>query len=492
MKKCYILIAFLFVGLYSFAETKLSKPVLIAPVDNAIGQMPNVLLNWDPVSGNIGLTYTIQVDTSITFSHPIELQTELSSIRPSGLLFATKYYWRVCAVDNSGTSVWSDIRPFTVLTTVTLGSPAVNATKVMPNAEIQWTIMTGVNYFDIQLDTVANFDSPFSKVISVVGSVNKTNLSNLYFNKKYYRRMRARHDNDISDWSASRAFTTRKTITLSAPDSLAVDQDLVVQFKWTAITGINKYIIILADNPEFNFPASVESTVNNLNSDTLKFGVKYYWKVNAIHAVDMVSSPVRSFTTKSTVELVAPANNQTGVELAPVFSWKPIKGSERYDLLLADNDSFENAINYKVDNSNPVSGSFQKFQLPAYILDSAEVKFWKVRAIISGDSSSWSNTYTFKVATLGIDPLLLGNSAMSVFPNPAKEKIQVIIRSTERSILSMSISNLLGNTLISDKVQFANGRSISDINVNSLPNGIYFVKIQKESSVFMSKLIIDR
>jgi hypothetical protein len=494
MKKCYIIIAFLFAGLYSFAETTLYTPVLVAPVDNAVNQMPNALLNWDPVSGTIGLRYEIQLDTSVIFSNPIVLQTELSSIKPTGLLFAKKYYWHVRAIDNTGTSDWSITRSFTVLTTVSLGNPGVNATKVMPNAEIQWVAMTGVNFFDYQLDTVATFDSPLSITRSVSGSLTKTNLSNLYFNTKYYRRMRARHDNDTSVWSASRAFTTRKTITLTAPDSLSIDQDVILTFKWDKITGITKYILIIADNPDFELAASIETTKNTITCDTLNFGVLYYWKVEAVHPEDVLTSPVRTFTTKNTVELATPVNEQTGVELTPVFSWDPIKGAIRYDLWLSKVPGFDNGFlkQYKVENTNPAVGKEQEFQLPAYIIDSSGVYYWKVRALVPGDTSNWSETWSFKVLSAGIDGIEAGKSAMSVYPNPAKDKIHVVLRSTERATFRLSISNLIGNILISDNVLFANGKSLSEINVSSLPKGVYFIKLQKDSSVFMTKLIIDR
>jgi len=497
MKKCYIIIAFLIAGIYSFAETTLYTPVLVAPVDNAINQMPNVLLNWDPVSGNIGLHYEVQVDTASSFSNPIVLQTELSSTRPSGLLFATKYFWRVRGVDNTGTSEWSVTRSFTVIVTVILGNPAVNATKVMPNAEIIWTAITGLTFYDLQLDTVPTFDSPLTSIIAIPGTQSKTNLSNLYFNTKYYRRMRAIHQNDTSAWSASRSFTTRKIITITtppSPDSLGVDQDVLVNFKWSAITGINKYIIMVADNPDFLLPSTIETTKTTINSDTLNFGVTYYWKVEAVHALDMVSSPIRSFTTINTVNLVSPADGLTGVSYAPAFLWEPIKGSISYDVWLCTSPAFNDGSlkPYKLDNSNPASGDYEKFQIPSFVLDTAQVYYWKVRAVAPADTSNWSNTWSFRVTANGIESVLPAKLSMSVFPNPAKNKVSVVIRSSEHSAYELSISNLLGNILISDQVQFANGKSVSDIDVSSLPNGVYFVKIQKETSVFMSKLIIDR
>jgi hypothetical protein len=503
MKKCYIIIAFLFAGLYSFAETTLFVPVLVAPANNATEQMPNVLLDWNPVSGEIGLYYEIQIDTSGSFSNPVVLQTELSSIRPlSGLQFATKYFWHVRAIDASGTSPWSETWSFDVVVTVTLKSPADNAQNQAPNAKFTWSgssltagiPFTGVSFIEYQIDTVNTFDSPYTFTGSVSNpDTTFANMSNLLFGTRFFWRMRALTVNSTSVWSGSRSFTTIGSVTLKTPNDLASNQLPVTSLEWNKIDGISKYIIMIADNPDFNLASSKETTKVTLNTDTLQFGTTYYWKVQAVHTKDIASSVVRSFSTINTVTLTTPANNETGVVLTPVFNWEAITGSEQYDLWLCESSTFNdgNLKQYKVANTNPTSG-MQDFQLPAYILENGISYFWKVRALVPGDTSTWSETWTFRVATTGLDEILPGKSAMSVYPNPAKDKIKIVILSAERTTLRLSISNLLGNKLISDDVLFTNGRSVNDINVNDLPDGVYFVKIQKDSSVYMSKLIIDR
>jgi hypothetical protein len=510
MKKCFLFIAIIFAGLSTFAGTTLSVPDLVAPANNAIKQAPNVLLNWNPVSGNIGLYYEVQLDTSNTFSNPIILQTEFSSVQPSQLLFATKYYWHVRAVDPSGASDWSETRSFTVVITVALVDPAANATKQMPNAEIKWTAITGltgtigVNFYEYQLDTLSTFNSPYSSTVSVPGSVNRTNLHNLYFNTKYYWRMRAINGNDTTIWSAFRAFTTFNSITLKTPANLVVDQSPVIELKWSCltggevITGLSKYIVSIADNPDFNFSIirSVALTNNadfSINSDTLEFGKTYYWKVQGVHPLDVVSSEVRSFTTLNSVVLTAPADSLYGVGTIPTFSWEAIEGSVYYDLWLSSEASFLESTTkkYKVTNSNPATGP-QKYTLPANILKPEDVCFWKVRAVTVVDTSNWSDAWFFHVNTNGLDDISAAGSTIMAYPNPARDKICLLIPFTKHTILQLSISNLIGNTLISDEVQFANGRSVNDIDVKCLPNGVYFVKIQKESTVYMSKLIIDK
>ena len=500
MKKYYIIFALLLAGLFSFASIKLSMPILVSPANAVAGQMPNVLLDWNPVSGTIGLHYEIQVDTSVTFLNPTLLQTELSSINNSELLFGKKYFWRVRAVDNSGASEWTVTRSFDVVITVSLYKPDNNAMDQMPNVEISWSsninpsgtkAFTGVSYLDYQLDTLITFNSPLASITTISGTLAKTNLSKLYFGKKYFWRMRARNDNSTSAWSDIRSFTTTKTVILRTPNDNVTDQNPVVLLSWNKISGIDKYVVLIADNPAFNLPISIETINISVESDTLQFGITYYWKVTAKHALDEITSPVRIFSTLNTVLLTAPTNNQTSVVLTPTFKWNAIPGSGYYEMWLSSSSSFESVKKYNILNTNPANGT-QTYKLPINILDSAGVYFWKVRAFVTGDSSAWSSSWSFRVATSGIEDNLVTKNGMSLYPNPAKDRISIMVHSAGSALLGLNIKDLVGKTVIVSKVQFSNGKSIEDIDVSNLPNGIYFVGIQKDSGALMTKLIIDK
>jgi hypothetical protein len=500
MKKYYIIFAFMLAGFFSFASTRLYIPTLVAPVDAASGQMPDVLLDWNPVSGTIGLHYEIQVDTAASFTNPILLQTDLSSIHASELLFGTKYFWRVRAVDNNGTSEWSVVRSFNVVITVSLYKPNNSAIDQMPNAEISWSptvnpqsakAFTGVSHLDYQLDTVATFDSPLALIITAIsGTLSKTNLNKLHFGEKYFWRMRARNANDTSIWSESRSFTTLSTVTLKTPSNNASNQNPLVTFSWNKITGVDKYILQVSDNADFNLPMAIETTKISIDADTLKFGMTYYWKVRALHASDGVNSPVRMFSTLNTVVLSVPANNQTGVDLAPNFKWKTIAGSEHYEMWLSSSSEFTNPKKYGVASTS--TGSEQAYRLPANILDSAGVYFWKVRAFVTGDTTNWSDTWSFRVATSGIEDDPITKNGISLYPNPANNKVSLTVQSSGPAVLQLAISDLLGKAVIASKVQLSNGKSTTDIDVSSLPAGIYFVRLQRESLVYSTKLIINR
>ena len=88
-------------------------PILISPADKAAGLSPTLTLSWN--YSWYALSYTLQVSTNSGFTSFVFNQSRLTSISQliSGLNASTTYYWRVCAVNNLGSSEYSIVRSFT-------------------------------------------------------------------------------------------------------------------------------------------------------------------------------------------------------------------------------------------------------------------------------------------------------------------------------------------------------------------------------------------
>ena len=90
-------------------------PSLIEPANNSIDIFPNPLLEWD--GDDSGATnYEVQIATDINFNNTVESgMTSATTYQPvNANLGATRYYWRVRAMNDCGTSFFSD--EFTFLT----------------------------------------------------------------------------------------------------------------------------------------------------------------------------------------------------------------------------------------------------------------------------------------------------------------------------------------------------------------------------------------
>jgi len=219
----------------TMAGTEVYAPTLKSPANNAPNQMPNLTLSWNAIVGSTGLQYEIQIDTSSLFNSSQLADTTLTLLTgytTHGLLFAAKYYWRVRAIDLGLTSGWSLVRSFTIFSQVVLSSPKNNAANdtLGPYQVLIWSnliagkTITGVKYYDIQVDTTQKFNSSQLRSGTVASSIFYFRVSNLIFGAKYYWRVRARHDLSFSPWSIVFNYTVAKVIVPTVPTNNAVDQ----------------------------------------------------------------------------------------------------------------------------------------------------------------------------------------------------------------------------------------------------------------------------
>ncbi len=137
------------------AQVRIYTPLLSKPINGSVDQMPDVLLDWNAVTGgNTGIiTYEVQMDTDPGFPSPVVFETEfLSAAQTSELLFGETYFWRVRAKDGADVSDWSETWSFRVIRRVVLSKPT-DASNQSTEVEIQWEGITGVTSYDYQFDT---------------------------------------------------------------------------------------------------------------------------------------------------------------------------------------------------------------------------------------------------------------------------------------------------------------------------------------------------
>lgn len=490
MKKIYLTLLVALAVLSLKASPDIYAPQLTAPANNATGIFPDVTLDWEPVTGLLGLYYELQLSKTEDFAAPVIFTTDLTSYKMSLLLFSQDYFWRVRAIDNSATSEWSAIRKFTVIPTIIVRRPSDSAESVAPNVAIIWTEITGVPYVDYQLDTSVNFDSPLmtiNTVANIPGSPS-TNASSLLFGKRYYFRMRGHHAADTSVWTNTWTFTVVDAIVLKKPANNATKVTPDVIFEWNKVDGLSKYQIFLSQNPSMTqYEAyNVAPNLIKFSPDTLLFGTTYYWQMAGMHAADTVYSQIRSFSTIDKVTLTSPSNNSTNVELQPTLTWEEMTGLVSFQLDIANNAEFDGHYSYEIN-----SGGDNEFKVPIHVLDSATVYYWRVRAVSSRDTSDYSDTWTFRSVTLGVEESAQIKNGINVFPVPAVNKVNLRIRSTFNGQATIEVYDLLGTRRLSTNATFNNGY-LKDIQLGILPDGIYMISVIADGQRSTSKLIIKK
>jgi len=177
MKNIYSLVALLFLMVFgAHAQTRIYTPALRAPADGATGQTPDVTLDWDAVTGQgMIIYYELQLAQQPDFSDAITFpETTVTAMNMSLLKFDEIYFWRVRANDGITTSEWSEPFSFRVVATVTITKPDNNVI-VAPNPTIKWDVLTGIDNYDIQIDTVESWsmiESGINKQLNDVFAIN--------------------------------------------------------------------------------------------------------------------------------------------------------------------------------------------------------------------------------------------------------------------------------------------------------------------------------
>ncbi len=374
--------------------TTLDYFTLVSPTNGATGQMPDVTLDWDYVSG---ITYyDYEYDTTGTFNSPLHhdgsVSSSTSQVTTSNLLFGTKYYWRARARHTTDTSQWSATWNFTTLDYFTLVSPTNGATGQMPDVTLDWDYVSGITYYDYEYDTTGTFNSPLHHDGSVSSSTSQVTTSNLLFGTKYYWRARARHTTDTSQWSATWNFTTLDYLTHVSPTNGATNVSINPTIDWNGITGITEYRYRFSRYANFDtFTELSSGTTSQATLSNLFYGETYYWQVRACHSADTSEwSQPWHFTTafQLTVapNLINPNDNSTDIPLSGVtLEWSSVSGATFYEIKYDVNSSF----------INPITGQSPTLTYNTDILQNATTYYWKVRAGNGSGYSPWSAVWNF-------------------------------------------------------------------------------------------------
>jgi len=163
MKNIYLLAFTLLMSVsVSFGQSRVYAPELQYPENGAVDQMPEVELNWNAVTGGgMVIQYEVQISTDEAFTNPVEFPlTEVTALDAPGLMFGAVYYWRVRAHDGDEVSDWSETWSFSVLNVVDVYSPA-DGSEVNPEVDIMWRPVTGVDFYEIMVDTSYSWTQVF-------------------------------------------------------------------------------------------------------------------------------------------------------------------------------------------------------------------------------------------------------------------------------------------------------------------------------------------
>ncbi|MDP3148808.1 MAG: FISUMP domain-containing protein [Ignavibacteria bacterium] len=199
-------------AVWSFTTgTPPEPPTLATPTDGATDISLSPTLTWNASGG--ATSYTLQVSTNNSFSSFLVNQSVTAVTKQiTGLTLATKYYWRVSATGNFGTSnpsaFWSFTTGAVPLAPILL-EPQHGSTELSLSPTLTWNSVSGATSYKLQVSKGSSFTNLLLVVFdSDIGNVNNKIITGLKGLTRYYWRLQALNNFGSSAFSNTFYFTT--------------------------------------------------------------------------------------------------------------------------------------------------------------------------------------------------------------------------------------------------------------------------------------------
>jgi len=143
---------------------------------------------------------------------------------------------------------------------------------------------------------------------------------------------------------------------------------------------------------------------------------------------------------------------------------------------------------YDGDDANaPLIGSYSGTQLPSTIVSSGDELFLRFDTDNATQKEGWIATYTNQAVDIE-DPY--ENLEVSIYPQPSENIINITFESSMPDNAQLSVFDITGKFIYSDKQEITPGNNNIKINVSNWVSGIYILKIQGESHHSTSKISV--
>lgn len=460
-----------------------NMPSLTSPADGATSVAQTGDLQWNAATGALG--YKVQVSLDPTFTKKALMAVDATVTGTSyaySLGAATKYYWRVAAI-NAG--FMSDYTPANNFTTVgaaatavpTVLIPANNAT----NQAVVQTLKVGrtpdASRYQWQMSALPGFTTLLLDELTA----DTTYASQLSGGRTYYLRVRGVNDLGESAFSSVVKFTTmappaRTTLVLPANNAVNVVSDSVFFF-WRFVSGAIYYNLQLST---INSTATYSTTDTTLRVNNLSKLTNYTWKVEAINnGGTSYYTGGFTFTTVPAVPaapaLVTPASAAAGVNRATRFVWRASVNANKYRLQVATDNAFATVV-----TDTLVLDTTAVLATP--LLANADY-YWRVNAQNFGGAGAWSANQLFTTGTLlAVEEDVVIPTTYEMYqnyPNPFNPSTIIRYDVPATANVKIVIFDILGREVVTltDGIQVA-GRYNITWNASGVATGVYIYRME--------------
>lgn len=278
--------------------------------------------------------------------------------------------------------------------------------------------------------------------------------------------------NRIADDTIS--IKTFPTVTQPLNNAIGISANYL--FKWNAVPNALIYELEFSRQSDFSvIDTVVRTAVLQANFPSIKLGeVRYYWRIKANDGGYITVSPIYTFTTGLLApQLTSPANNSILANNSVLLEWQNISAATSYRLLLSTSPAFTPST-IRLDTSGIISNNILLTNLIAN-----RKYFWKIASEINGIAGDLSSAWAF---TTGLATGLEQEATnYKFYPNPANDFI-FLDQNAELKIYNLQAQLLLQKNIM----------AFESIDISSLSEGLYWIELKIDNTIYKSKLMINR
>lgn len=293
----------------------------------------------------------------------------------------TTYYYKIKAVDSSGTTTdYSAVKSIKCTT----AAPSLSISRVNGKPKLSWKSVSGATKYWI-------YRSTDGKNFKYYDSTTKTSYTNsgAASGTKYYYKVKAVATVNGKSVASSYSYAKSLVCTPATPNVSITSANGKPKLSWNAVNGATKYWVYRStDGKNFKYYDSTTKTTYTNNSTTV--GTRYYYKVKAV-VVDNGTSYASAFSSAKSmvVRTAAPTLKTAAPEGTPSLSWNAVNGATKY-WVYRSTDGKE----FKYYDSTTKTAYTNKS------VDAGKTYYYKVKAVNVVNGTSYASDFSNSVSVI--------------------------------------------------------------------------------------------
>lgn len=307
--------------------------------------------------------------------------TKSTSYTNNSTNIGTTYYYKIKAVDSSGTTTdYSAVKSIKCTT----AAPSLSISRVNGKPKLSWKAVSGATKYWI-------YRSTDGKNFKYYDSTTKTSYTNsgAASGIKYYYKVKAVATVNGKSVASSYSYAKSLVCTPATPNVSITSANGKPKLSWNAVNGATKYWVYRStDGKNFKYYDSTTKTTYTNNSTTV--GTRYYYKVKAV-VVDNGTSYASAFSSAKSmvVRTAAPTLKTAAPEGTPSLSWNAVNGATKY-WVYRSTDGKE----FKYYDSTTKTAYTNKS------VDAGKTYYYKVKAVNVVNGTSYASDFSNSVSVI--------------------------------------------------------------------------------------------